>query len=520
LGSRLAFSVACLAAGAVSASCVARDLSRDRFACERGGSCEDGSRSLDAPGELADAPLDGDSLADGSEDGGPALDAGAVDTGVIPQSCRGAQPIPADGVARGDTTSAHDDFQGTCSLQMGGRDNLWSTGWPGDLALLDITTYGSGYDTVVYAFHADCNATSEFRCNDDRAPSIDLTSRIHVRNVARGQYFIVVDGYDGNALGPYTLAISGIVADGQPCDPSLAFLGCEKGFCLPDAVGSVCKEPKDCRDGLDNNDNGMSDEDAASCPTPPEVTCPPNQMVAPGTALRLTGRATSANPVVARKWTVTSAPAAVPILAPTDSADTASITVSLSGDYVLRYTAVDDAAQAVACETRIQVPPGADLRVELFWDPPDLALATDLDLHLLDAAATKWFDPMNDCYPATCATALAWGAASGRDGIGQGPEAIHVVTAMDGASYRVGVHYVSTDLAGPAIAHLRITCRNTIHDVGMASLPIGTGDPNVDNSFWKAADVMMNGTGCTVTNLVDAMNQPLIVTATIARGAR
>jgi hypothetical protein len=496
------------ASALASGACV-RTPELSEFACGNGGPCPDVARDAsDANDEAADgasADAQGDDVSTGVDaemtDVAPA-DFGPIDSGIIPPSCAGAMPIPPSGFAGGDTTNARDNTQGSCATQMGGHDVLYGTGFPGDLSWLDVSTGGSRFDTVLYMFFDDCNVTSELRCNDDRVPAIDTTSRIHLKNVAHGQYFFVVDGYDANAYGIYGLRISGSIAAGAQCDPALNFLACDQGYCLPDVVGSRCQMPKDCA--------------STACTMPPVVTCPGNMSVPPGSLVPLSGAASSNRAIAARAWSIVSAPSTLPIIGRTHSADTTSVAIALAGTYKLRYTAIDEASQAVSCNTTIDAQADANLPVELYWDPPDLALDTNLDLHLLTATATVWFSPTDDCDPATC----AWGAVDEGDAIGQGPEIIRVPTAMNGEAYRVGVHYVGTDIAGAATAHVRILCFGIAHEIGPGVLPNGSGDPNADNSFWKVADVAMNATDCTVTPLVDGTNNPLVVTSLTARQAR
>ena len=57
-----------------------------------------------------------------------------------------------------------------------------------------------------------------------------------------GRYFIIVDGYN-NAQGPVTLNVSGVIASGQPCDPTQIAANvftCEVGTCQDPGAGFVC----------------------------------------------------------------------------------------------------------------------------------------------------------------------------------------------------------------------------------------------------------------------------------------
>jgi hypothetical protein len=486
-------------------SCISRDLSRDLFACASGGTCmSDGSMS----GEVG--PSDGGAPdADLSDEGVP-------DFGPLPPSCMGAMPIPSSGLASGTNAQARDNFQGTCGMSPGGRDVLFALDVPGDLAELIVSTRQSTYDTVLYIFRGDCNATSQFACNDDAFTN--NTSFLRLHGVPKGAYYIVVDAFDANANGTYDLELSGTIALGEVCDPTQAFLDCDQSFCQPDPRGIYrCQRPLDC-----------TGADSAQCQSPPSVTCPADLNISAGTNATLVASASAVHTVAYRRWSVLSQEGDFAVLLGSGRADTTSVSVALAGTYVVRYTAVDDLHQQSTCQVTVNARANAGLRLELYWDSPPNAFVTDLDIHLLDPTAASWFDPNHDCYYLNCTMGLPWGgmgAPSNPRNSGErsliAPEWIEIPTPVPQATYRTGALYAGTDVTGPANASLRVICNGQrVRTLGPTALPNGTGNLDVDNSFWRAADITITATSCRVTPIVNMIGAPSIVSSSVAHAMR
>ncbi|MFO0755921.1 MAG: DNRLRE domain-containing protein [Byssovorax sp.] len=145
--------------------------------------------------------------ADGVQNG---LEAG-VDCGgpcfapCPPPSCV-VDDVLASALATGDTTQGQDRYSGSCGGN-GAPEHTFA--WTAPAAgTYRFDTYGSAFDTVLYAHDGDCNG-AELGCNDDAgSPQSKL-----VLDLTAGQtIFIAVDGFNGNAQGSFTLNI------GPDCD--------------------------------------------------------------------------------------------------------------------------------------------------------------------------------------------------------------------------------------------------------------------------------------------------------------
>lgn len=509
---------------------IERSVPVSRFACGNGGPCAPDAAELpDAgPADDAEPALDVAPALDAEpEDTGPP-DVGAPDGGLPASSCPSATPLPGGGRLIGDTTQQGDDTQPTCNSNLGARDVLWWFASPGHLDSLTLSTVGSDFDTVLYLYGDTCDEASVVACDDDSGV-VNLSSRIELTDLPAAAYYAAVDGFDVAALGRYELEVRGVLRAAEPCDPLQPFLSCASGVCGPEAGGGYrCQPPKDCADGIDNDGDGVQDEDQASCVSPPIVSCPTDTTVAAGTSVSLVASASDDGRLVERRWSLVSSP--TPLLPPpfeVDLADTATIALELAGEYIARFTAVDEGSQATSCQTRIVAATGGDLRVELFWTPPPRSAETDLDLHLLDPAAPAWFDPTLDCEPNTCTASLGWGDPGAADDplhegnvlLGRGPEVVRISSpVLGGAGYRVGAYFANDGTFGPAEAFVRVHCFGRIAtEFGPVTLVRGSlGDLDGSNSFWKVADVVLDGGACTVSPL-SVQGGPLIVTSSTAR---
>ena len=100
---------------------------------------------------------------------------------------------------------------------------------PGALNTLNVDTFGSSYDTVLYVRQGACDAL-DLACRDDDPGSVQ--SSLSLTNLPAGPLYIFVDGWS-LSQGFYTLHVSGQVALGQRCDPTLAANGVCKRDRLP-----------------------------------------------------------------------------------------------------------------------------------------------------------------------------------------------------------------------------------------------------------------------------------------------
>jgi hypothetical protein len=289
------------------------------------------------------------------------------------------------------------------------------------------------------------------------------------------------------------------------------------------------------------------DGESASCdivvegtPTPPTAICPPTIETTPLTTVTLMGRGEDDGRVVGYRWEAVTLPtgssAAPP--APATSATT-RYTPDIAGDYLLRLTVTDDMGMTGTCETLVRAINQEGLRVELYWNPPDRSCDTrpgpgcdrsDLDLHLLAAEGTQWFDSRWDCHYANCVGGrLEWGAPGPSDNPsldlddteGFGPENINIERPVP-ATYRVGVHYFADENNRPAQAYVNVYCgAGTTEPVARyGPVELRPGSSSDTNGFWKVADVTVGAGSCRAVALTDAAGRPQVVTTRAARTER
>ena len=100
------------------------------------------------------------------------------------------------------TSNEGDDSDGSCVPGGDGEDLMFKWTAPADGAYT-IDTLGSTFDTVLYVFNSAC--TQELACNDDE---MDLLSEVQLNLSQDDEVFIVVDGYDDQEEGDFTLNIA------------------------------------------------------------------------------------------------------------------------------------------------------------------------------------------------------------------------------------------------------------------------------------------------------------------------
>lgn len=271
-------------------------------------------------------------------------------------------------------------------------------------------------------------------------------------------------------------------------------------------------------------------------PGPPTAICPATVETLPLRTVTLTGEAEDDGSVVAWRWELVSRPTGSSALPPAPAdAPTTYFTPDLVGEYVLRLLLTDDHGNTASCDVVVRATPGRGLRVELWWNPPYNPWdSSDVDLHLLHPAAPRWFHDVGpvgglDCFYDNCNTAhgmvLDWEVTGYLpdnprldldDVDGFGPENTNITEPVTGQVYTVGVHYYDDHGWGPAQAHLRVYCGqieiDPVLEIGPRTL-YATGY-DLQNSFWKVAEVTWNGIDCAVTPL------DVVVTAAEAMQAR
>lgn len=167
-------------------------------------------------------------------------------------------------------------------------------------------------------------------------------------------------------------------------------------------VGSVDPSTEIC-DGADNDCNGQTDDNIASCESP--VTCPNTDTSRPLSSYALSGGRIYSGTGSNWHWTV-ECPASVSSCPTPDNATArdAQVYFSQSGAYrILVEVTPDGATEPVSCGWTVYVQ-GDGLRIELDWDTLRTS-GTDVDLHLhrwTQNGTDTEFGTDDDCYYSNC----------------------------------------------------------------------------------------------------------------------
>jgi hypothetical protein len=102
----------------------------------------------------------------------------------------------------GSTSNGTDDHTPPCGNSSGGPDVTYQFTAPSAGSYTLSLCGGASFDTLLYVLNMSC---SSLACDDD---SCSPQSRLSVTLTAGEQVLIVVDGYDSNAYGAFTLTIS------------------------------------------------------------------------------------------------------------------------------------------------------------------------------------------------------------------------------------------------------------------------------------------------------------------------
>ena len=167
---------------------------------------------------------------DGGGDGGADASVASCET-PTPMACGMpvASTVPLDLSAN--TTDHTDDFGPTCMAGTGARDVSFVFTAPA-AGVYRIDTVGSSFDTVL-SVQSDCTGAAVLGCNDDIARGSNTQSSLEIELAACQTVVIVVDGFDGRAVGEVRVHIG--------------------------TAESVCD------DGLDNDGDGAADCDDPDC---------------------------------------------------------------------------------------------------------------------------------------------------------------------------------------------------------------------------------------------------------------
>lgn len=169
--------------------------------------------------------------------------------GTTEEFCMGetdpAQPLITAAKTTGTTAMKANDFAPTCGFSAtqpsAAPDAAHALQLPVPVQTLVLDTIGSGFDTVLTVYDAQCGQV--IGCDDDSGTS--LRSLITLSNVLPGGYAVLVDGYN-TSNGAYELNIKGTVAAGTRCDSPLFNGGASAVLQCP--TGTTCTgTPKKCQ---------------------------------------------------------------------------------------------------------------------------------------------------------------------------------------------------------------------------------------------------------------------------------
>jgi len=121
--------------------------------------------------------------------------------GPVPanDSCAGATPLNAGGLATGYNQSALSSGDPTSSCATSGK-GVWFSFTPAQSGPCLISTCSSGFDTVLDVFDGSCGAFSPVACADDNGPDCGGANASLILTAAAGHdYFIMVSGKNGDS---------------------------------------------------------------------------------------------------------------------------------------------------------------------------------------------------------------------------------------------------------------------------------------------------------------------------------
>ena len=170
------------------------------------------------------------------------------------------------GTTMGDTTGATDDYMASCAFGTGAPDLTYELDLPATTSLsVDVEDPSFTFFPEFALLGKTCTAP-ELGCSS--------FTPITQTNLAAGQYYIVVDGDGGPppTMGPFTITVSGTIANGASCEGALAQSGaltCGPTATCKGTAGSRTCQPAKCSNGIDDDGDGKKDYPAdPGCSSP------------------------------------------------------------------------------------------------------------------------------------------------------------------------------------------------------------------------------------------------------------
>lgn len=192
---------------------------------------------------------------------------GACTVVTIPGSCANplallqpGEAILGEHVLTGDTSTGVNEVYPTCNSSSTSKEKIYSFTVTAADGPVGIDARSSGFDTVLHLRKACASPDSTIACSDDSAPPGNFGSRVAAL-LQPGTYYLIVDGFDGSSVGPFTLTarfsancvpacdgrfcgnndgcggVCGVCPTGQECNTSGR---CIKAPCTPDCNGRKC----------------------------------------------------------------------------------------------------------------------------------------------------------------------------------------------------------------------------------------------------------------------------------------
>lgn len=235
-----------------------------------------------------------------------------------------------------------------------------------------------------------------------------------------------------------------------------------------------------------------------------ELSCPKNLDITPLIAVILRGSVRASIPWES-EWRLVESPRGSDADSPTQlSGAQAKFTADLVGHYIAELVVRAEDGSEASCRVNLNAKAQEGLRIELIWSE-----RADLDLHLLSPQANYFFDEKEDCYYATCQSALGqgleWGEAGAHDNPRldidnreYGPENINIDAPSPGR-YRLAIHaWTISHRYERDSRHdrVRIYCQGEL-------VYEREGSPLLfHNDLWRIADITIaDDGGCTVAPL-------------------
>jgi len=170
----------------------------------------------------------------------------AASAGGLPGTCDNPIPLVPTGATflgshdiQGDTTEGVNVYAPSCNTLSGAKELMYTFTVPeGDYdyvgGIFTLSGDAPSMQDTVLEIVTDCGVgDTSVGCSDDGTPPGNTGSRVEVQLTPGETYYIHVDGYSAQYVGPFTLSAE-FYADCQP--------QCDGNFCLENGCGEICNK--------------------------------------------------------------------------------------------------------------------------------------------------------------------------------------------------------------------------------------------------------------------------------------